>query len=167
MRACLIFVLLFLSACGFQPIYAPARADDPVRRELAAIAIAELDGRLGFVITDTLRRALNPLNLSEPPRYRLEVVLVQDTDAVAIELDRTITRYNLELASVIVLRALEDNAPLYRTRLTRLASYDASIEPFAILAAERDAEERVVRELAQEIELLLSAYFAETRGNLS
>src|SRR5918995_2635059 len=97
-RALLLGIVAGLGACNFRPLYLAQGADDiPVRTELAAIELRGLDGRLGYLLRNALLDELNPTSLDVSPRYVLDVRLSSRARALGIQLDNTITRYNLAL----------------------------------------------------------------------
>lgn len=150
--------VLALAGCGFRPMYG---GDDgaAVRTELEAIAVETPRDRLGQIMRNELLDVLRAADSRADPRYRLVVALRQSSDALAIQLDSTITRYNLRLDARFELRDRKDDALLYRNRVRRVASYNVRRAPYSTLIAEQDAERRAAVEVAKEISTLLSAYF--------
>lgn len=151
--------LAALAGCGFRPLL--GQGDDPeVRRQLAAIEIAGLGGRLGQLVRVALRDELNPSALDVPTRYTLLVRLNRQSRALGIQLDNTITRYNLTLTAAFQLLAREQNEVLYSSTVRRIASYNVRRAPYATLVAELDAERRAAQELGNNIRTLLAVHFA-------
>jgi LPS-assembly lipoprotein len=95
-----------------------------------------------------------------PRRYLLAVRLRRTSNALAIQLDNTITRYNLTLIAQIQLLDQEQRTPLYSSTVRRIASYNVRRAPYATLVAELDAERRAAREIGNNIRTLLAVYFA-------
>jgi LPS-assembly lipoprotein len=152
-----------LGACGFRPLYlAQGTTAGPVREELAAIEIQGLGGRLGYLVRDALLEELNPATAPVPPRYVLFVQLTSRADALGIQLDATITRYNLLLIAAFELRAKERNELVYASSVQRVASYNVSHEPYADLTASQTAERRAAQAVATDIRTLLAVQFARS-----
>ena len=150
-----------LGACNFRPLYlAQGKTSEPVRAELAAIEIEGLGGRLGYLVRNALLDELNPATAPVPPRYVLAVQLYSRADALGIQLDNTITRYNLLLTAAFQLRAKERNDLLYASQVQRVASFNISREPYADLIASQEAERRAAQEVATDIRTLLAVQFA-------
>jgi|GEM_PF-600237 len=101
--------LLVLGACGFRPLYAGPEGE-AVAEELAAIRVEAPLTRLGRILQNQLIDDLNPAGLQVAPRYRLELDLEQSRQALAIQLDDSITRFDLTLAAFFTLREA-DGAP--------------------------------------------------------
>jgi LPS-assembly lipoprotein len=163
-RRTLLFGLVAgLGACNFRPLYLAQGGDNSaVRTELAAIEIRGLEGRLGYLLRDALLDELNPATADVPPRYLLNVRLSSSARALGIQLDNTITRYNLALTARFQLREKAANEVLVASTVRRVASYNVSREPYADLVAAQDAERRAAQEVATDIRTLLAVQFART-----
>jgi LPS-assembly lipoprotein len=162
-RALLLGLAAGLGACNFRPLYLARGADDiPVQTELAAIEIRGLDGRLGYLLRDALLDELNPATIDVPPRYVLNVRLRSSARALGIQLDNTITRFNLTLTAAFQLREKAANDVLVASTVRRVASYNVSREPYADLIAAQDAERRAAQEVATDIRTLLAVRFARS-----
>jgi LPS-assembly lipoprotein len=163
-RLLVLAVLLLVGACGFRPLLkqqAEVDRDQEVLSELAAVEVERLGGQLGQQLRNDLIDQLDPATLQMPKRYELDVSLRTRTNALAIQLDNTITRYNLTLRARFQLRDKEDGEVLYRSGVTRTSSYNVVRQPYAVLVAEDDAERRAAREVSADIRNLLAVYFAE------
>ncbi|MEZ5934407.1 MAG: LPS assembly lipoprotein LptE [Alphaproteobacteria bacterium] len=147
-----------LGACGFRPLLTQADGES-VRSQLAAVNISGLSSRLGQQLRIALEDNLDPTSSGAAPRYDLAVRLRRTNKALAIQLDSTITRYNLTLAVGFDLRRREDQALLYRSSVQRVASYNVRRAPFATLTAKNDAERRAAKEIAGDIRTLLALHF--------
>jgi LPS-assembly lipoprotein len=161
-RTLLLALAGTLGGCGFRPMYGGAgAADDPgIRERLAAIEIRGLDGRLGQILRNELLDQLNPVGTQASARYFLPVQLRRIAAALGIQLDNTVTRYNLILIARFQLRERDSRSVLYQSIVRREASYNVSQQPFADLIAEQDAERRAARELSQDIRTRLAVHFA-------
>jgi LPS-assembly lipoprotein len=162
-RALLLGLAAGLGACNFRPLYLAQAGDDvAVHSELAAIEIRGLEGRLGYLLRDALLDELNPTTADVPPRYVLDVRLSSRARAFGIQLDNTITRYNVALTARFQLREKAANEVLVASTVRRVASYNVSREPYADLIAAQDAERRAAQEVATDIRTLLAVQFART-----
>lgn len=151
--------LALLTGCGFRPLL--KNEDDPVvRGQLSAIGVVGLDGRLGQLVRIALLDHLNPTGAEAPNRYRLAVRLARRSSALGIQLDNTITRFNLTLTANFDLLDPEDNQVLYSSTVRRIASYNVTRAPYATLVAEQDAERRAADEIGRDIATLLAVHFA-------
>lgn len=160
-RAALLGLGALLGGCGFRPLLKPAD-DEPngVREELAAVEVPQLSGRIGFLLRDGLLEQLNPTGREVPRRYRLEISLRSRTSSLGIQLDNTITRYNLTLVARVRLLDSASQRLLYRAVVRRVASYNAIRDPFAEFSTEQDAERRAAREVSHDIWNQLAVHFS-------
>jgi LPS-assembly lipoprotein len=154
---------LLLPACNFRPLYGGAEGEE-VSRELAAVSIETAEARLAQLLRNDLLEALNPAGLEVPARYELTLQLDRARNALAIQLDDVVTRYDLSLAATFELTEKGSGNVLYRSAVRRVASYNVDREPYATLIAERDAERRAARELSRQIRTQLALYFAKRPG---
>jgi LPS-assembly lipoprotein len=135
--------------------------DEGVRGELQAISITGLDDRLGQLVRNALLDELNPTGAEVPSRYILDVDLDRSAQSLAIQTNDVITRFNLRLTARFQLLDSKSGEVLYNSRVQRIASYNVSLQPYATLAAEIDAERRVAREVGDNIGTLLAVHFAQ------
>ena len=63
--------------------------------DLAAIDVTQLYGRRGQYLRGYLLDEFNPEGVQVPAAYQLDIVLRQESNALAIQLDNTATRANL------------------------------------------------------------------------
>ena len=161
--ALLALLLGALAACNLRPIYR-GEAAQAVVPDLAAIDVSQLYGRRGQYLRGYLLDELNPEGVTVAPEYQLDIVLRQETNTLAIQLDNTPTRANLALGAVFTLKRRSDGAVLYDSAVRRVVSFNIRGDPFATLITEQDAERRAAREVARQIRTVLSLYFAEGGG---
>jgi LPS-assembly lipoprotein len=151
---------LALPACNFRPIYR-GQEGQVVIPDLAAIQVDPLYGRRGQFMRGYLLEEFNPEGVQVPAAYRLNLLLRQESNSLAIQLDNTPTRVNLTLGAVFTLTRIADGQVLYDSATRRVVSYNVRSDPFATLVAEQDAERRAAREVARQIRTILSLYFAD------
>lgn len=148
-----------LAGCGFRPLLYRAHGDN-IRSELAAVRITGLGDRLGQQLRTALEDNLNPTSIAEPIRYQLAIRLRSTNSALAIQLDNTITRFNLTLVAGFQLKhAADQQQVIYRSTVRRVASYNLRRAPFATLTAQKDAERRAAKEIADDIRTQLALHF--------
>ena len=156
--AAVAFALAGTAGCGFQPLYGGATGKR-VARELAAIEILPVDGRLGVAMRNDLLDGLAP-RAFEDALYTLEVETDPTTSAQVTERNALIRRYRLRLAVRYVLRSKAGGPALTSGRVLTEASYNiVTGEDYSTLVAERNAADQAVRDASREIVLRLSVYF--------
>jgi LPS-assembly lipoprotein len=144
--------------CGLRPLHAGSQGA-AVDAELAMVDVTTPKDRVGYVLRENLLRDLNPRGMTELPRYDLVIRLQRTRNALIIQLNDDVTRYDLILAAFFELRRKDDGEVLYRSAARRVASYNQRQAPFATTIAEQDAEERAARELSDYIRTQLALYF--------
>lgn len=157
--ALLLLAAVLLPACNLRPLNSGA-SGAATRQELAQVEVQPLSGRDGQILRNYLIDELNPAGLAAAPAYTLAIQTDTAENALLIQLDDTITRFDLSYAAEFQLQRKADGAVLYRSAVRRVASYNVRGEPFATRVASQDAERRAAREVSREIGTRLSLYFA-------
>lgn len=152
-----------LAACNLRPLHGGS-SGAAANRELASIAVDVPRSRIGQILRNQLLDELNPAGMEVPQRYVLIVRLDRERDALAIQLDDTVTRFDLTLLARFELRRKADGVTLYQGAARRVASYNVVRAPYATLVAEEDAERRAARELSREIRARLAVRLEEAAG---
>lgn len=158
-RRTALLLLLAAAGCNLRPIYRDDEATAVVPA-LAAIDVTQLYGRRGQYLRGYLLDEFNPGGAQIPPEYQLDIILRQESNTLAIQLDNTPTRANLALGAAFTLKRRSDGVVLYDSAVRRVVSYNIRSDPFATLITEQDAERRAAREIARQIRTILSLYFA-------
>ena len=158
-RTVLLGASLALGACNLRPMLHSVN-DEGVRGQLEATKVAGLDGRLGQLVRNALLDELNPAGVDAPSAYILDVKLQRNAQALGIQSNNVITRFNLRLTARFELVDAKSGKVLYQSQVQRIASYNVGQDPYATLSAETDAERRVAREVGNNIATLLAVHFA-------
>ncbi|WP_415919230.1 LPS assembly lipoprotein LptE [Tateyamaria sp. SN6-1] len=147
---CLILCLA-VAACGFAPVYGPngtgaalqnnVLVDPPVDRE-------------GFFL---VRQIEDRLGRAGDPAYRLAVALTVDQEDRAIDPDGDIRRFHLIGVATYTLTDATTGAVIRSDAVDDFVGYSATGTTVATLAARRDAQERLMTILADQIVLQLEA----------
>jgi LPS-assembly lipoprotein len=158
-----VLASLALASCGLQPIYAGG-AQSGAARALAAIEVAPIPERAGFLVRSALQDRLG--GASADARYRLEVELDDKIEGFAIRRDDSTTRERRTLRARYRLVTADGS----RTLIDATARTDAGIDVvrssnFAVVAAENTALERLAVDLAEQIATRL-ALLARTSPDL-
>ena len=162
-----IFLLcfLFLTACGFQPLYSGRGSADvmsgkQLTQHLRSIFIDEIANREGQILRQSLANNLTPFGEPDNPRYRLSVRLSAASIAQqGVQKDNLATRYVMGFTAYYTLYSYPDNKKLLSDRTIAQSSYDVQLSPYATDVAERFAKERIMKILGDDIALRLAAFF--------
>lgn len=150
-RRTLLLAPLALAACGFTPVYAPGgtgavlqnrvRVDDPSTRD-SYLLVRELEERLGRAAT---------------PAYGLGLTITTTEQGLAIDRAGNTRRFNRLGRVDYALRDLTTGTVVTSGTVENFVGYSATGSTVATLAAETDAQERLMTILADQITTRLQA----------
>ncbi len=140
-----------LAGCGFEPAYGPTGAASRLQNSILADAPK---GRAAYLL---VRQLEDRLGRGSPARYGLSYAITVDEEAIAISSSDVTTRYNLLGSVTYALRDLQSGAVLKTGKVDSFTGYSASGSTVATQAAKRDAEERLVVILTDQIVTALTA----------
>jgi LPS-assembly lipoprotein len=155
-----IISALSLTGC-FQPLYSEA-AHPGVNDQMRAIVVAPIKDRIGHYLEDELVLDINGTGAKPEPRYLLAVTTTQGVQTPTVE-----SQIGAADAATVTVTAqyklTSDGGTKTVTSgaATTSAVYDRTIQRFGNLRAARDAEIRIAKALATEIELRIAAALAE------
>jgi len=148
-------LLLLLSGCGLRPMYAGG-SGGPVASSLSAISVAPIPERAGWLMRNALIDRLGGENKDAP--YRLEVDLDDDISGFGIRGDRSVTRERRTLRARYRLVQASSGQVLLDATAGSDAGIDVVSSPYATVAAEQTALERLSRVVADQIVARLALY---------
>lgn len=147
-----------LAACGFTPAYGP---EGPARGITGQIGIADPTDRNSF---DLVGRLQERLGRSRAPRWKLGYSIDTNSVGLGITAANTITRYNITGSVTYRLTDEASGQTVTRGLVKNFTSYAASGTVISTAASERDAYERLMRILADQIVTDLIATSATWAG---
>lgn len=162
MRAALL--ALSLGGCGFQPLYGDRDAASGVARQLGGIEVGKIERRSGQQLRNHLIDAFSARGGAAANPYRLEVVLTEAKQGLAIRQDEAVTRYNYRLFGAFRLIRSKDQQVMFEDTARSSAAFNVVQSEFATLSAERDAEARAARDLSDDITTRLALYFQRQKS---
>ena len=148
---------LALAGCGFTPLYGDGA---PPTRMAGRVEVALIEGEPGFVMRERLTERLGPATAAA---YRLEIDLKLTRTGVALTQQNVTTRFDVIGTAEYTLRPLDGGPPVASGVVRTITGYSApeseTASAFASRAAERDADRRLAKDLADRIlqRLALSA----------
>jgi len=141
-----------LGACGFAPVYAPGGAGLALRDR---VLVAAPDTRLGFVLVSRLEERLGRPGAAD---FALDYTLETSETGLAITGANDITRINITGTASFTLTDLATNELVITDSVSTFAAYSTTGTSVATASAERDAEDRLMTALAdQMVSRLLTA----------
>ena len=154
-----VIICLYTLGCGFQPLHYEGGGTDA--KWLASIQIAKIPNRNGQKLRSLLLARFSPKFLRVDPKYILFVRLTEGKVNLAIRKDETATRANLTITADYTLREKTTKKTFLSGQVGATNSYNILTSEFATMTAENNARDRVLRSLANQIPLRISAKFHE------
>ena len=156
----LIVATASLSGC-FQPLYGEANHPGLVE-DMRAIEVVQINGRVGHYLGDFLITDLNGTGRTPKPKYKLVVTTSVGVATPTVESQLNVAdAATVTLTASFVLSKIEGGAIVIAGVANSSAVYDRSAQRYADLRANRDAEIRDARSIANELELRIGAALAE------
>ncbi len=155
-------LLASLAGCGLEPMYAGG-GSGAVARGLAAIDVPPIEGRAGWLVRNALQERLAQSGSTDTPRYRLDVVLDDNVEGLALLTDDTIGRERRTLRARYQLVDLASGTIMVDATAGSDAGIDVVSSEFATIAAEQTALENLSREVADRIVTRLTLTLREDR----
>jgi LPS-assembly lipoprotein len=152
--------LALLSGCGLQPLYAGG-SSGAVAQGLSGIDVPAIPNRAGWLVRNALVDRFGPSDAS--PRYRLDVVLDDDLEALGLLTDDTIGRERRTLRARYQLIDLASGTVLVDATAGSDAGIDVVGSEFATISAEQTALENLAHEVADQITARLARTLRETQ----
>jgi LPS-assembly lipoprotein len=151
---------LGLSAC-FQPMYGEA-AHPGLVQAMREVEVAPIPERIGHYLADELISRMNGSGETPKPKYRLNVKIAQSVTTPTIESQvQAADSATVTGTALFTLTRLSDQKALYAGSATSTAPYDRTLQSLADLRAARDAELRIAKVLADEIELRVAGVLSK------
>jgi LPS-assembly lipoprotein len=155
----LVLLPLLLAACGFEPLHGRSSGTGP---RLSQVAVSPIGDRVGQLVRNRLLDYFEPPGAHVPALYRLDVSVTEAKDGLAIEEDRSITRFNLRLQAQYRLIRIANGQPLLEGETSTLAAYNVIRSDYANLIAERDARARAAQDIGDAIGLRVAVALRPT-----
>jgi LPS-assembly lipoprotein len=154
-RAFALALALLLGACGLHPMYAGG-SSGKVASGLTTIRVAPIPERAGWLVRNALVDRLG--GEAANPSYRLEVQLDDDITAFGIRGDSGATRERRTLRARYRLVELKSGEVVLDATAGSDAGIDVVSSPYATVAAEQTAQERLATVVADQMVSRLSLF---------
>ena len=149
-RRWLFIGLLLLTACGFEPIYGTKK---PANLILGKIDVEVSNGRNAFELRERLLERLGALDGT--PAYLLKYTSNIESKNLTISKDNDVTRYTLQGVTNFDLVDTASKKVIYTNNIASNTAYSATAGTYPTAIAERDANVRLSRDMADKIVTLL------------
>jgi LPS-assembly lipoprotein len=132
-----------LSACGFSPVYKQGSAASGLFNQMTFPVV---EGRFDFELRE---RLIERLGTAAPDaRYRLSFDMEIESRDLVVNEASDIIRYNLTSVANFTVTDRATNALLFRDEVKSLTAYSTTSDTYPTTVAERAANIRLVRSLA-------------------
>lgn len=155
----ILVLLILLFSCGFEPVYRASNINNS--SELSKIKVNSSNDIKGIIYKNELDKLLNPLYLDEKKKYSLDSTFSKKKIAIAIEQDRTITRFKIIGKLNYKLTDLENGKIIDEGLLKREAGYDRVDSDYATYVSDEDTTQRLIEELAEDTRIRLISIFSK------
>ena len=155
---------LWLSGCGLHPLYGNTALDPHVGLTLANVYVEPISDRVGYELRNDLLDLFNGTGQNDGATYRLKLSLSEMEEAVVLQSNTAITRYNYTLSAHYELVPRESTAAVKSGDVTARSAYNVAAAPFlyATVTAERDAKNRAANDMAERIRTQIAVYLRNT-----
>ena len=151
-RRSLLALPLALAACGFSPVYGTGGTGSQLRGQ---VLVQEPSTQAGFLLTRHLETRLG--RSAGGQRYALDLSITTEEDGLAVNTAGDITRFNLVGRVEYALRDTTAGTIVTSGKVENFTAYSATGTTVASLAAERNAVERLMVILGDQITARLFA----------
>lgn len=149
---------LWLSACGFEPVYRQQQGRLDVADSLSFIAIKAPSSRNGDQLTAELEDLFFQSQKPRDPLYQLQTDIDIEQRPFIVDKDGISSRYDLILTSHYQLTRIADQKQLDKGQIRRYVSYNVSdANDYATYISQKDATKRGVRALAEDYQQQIAA----------
>jgi len=153
-------LVLMVGACGLRPMYAPLPDGSRASDNLRAIEILEIRTRVGQKLRNDLIFGFTGGDNADSALYELKIVLTKNVSSVSVEqFSDTPAAKLLTLNASFILTDIASGRTLLSGSNFANASYDFSDQRYANIRAERDAENRAAKVVAEDLQARIAAYF--------
>jgi LPS-assembly lipoprotein len=149
-----------LSACGFHPLYGSTTLDPHLGPTLSNVYVEPISDRVGYELRNNLLDLFDATGAADGAAYRLKLSISEMEEAVVLQANTAITRYNYTLSAHYELIPRESAAAVKSGDVTALSAYNVAAAPFlyATVTAERDAKNRAANDIAERIRTQIAVY---------
>jgi len=156
----LLALALFLSACGFQPLYATLEDEEAGTEELGAFYIEDITGPKDArqEVEDAMRTRMPDTGVKKT--HAVTIALRDTRRAVAVRISSDTQRFDYTLVAGLQYRDLETDE-VRRQSIRSIVSYGVVDSQYASLVGREDAVRRAAVDLARKIEVDMALFLRD------
>ena len=144
------------SSCGYEPIYSK---NVNKNKELLSISVKNIKNRPGQILRNTLLNQLNPERERVITKYRLIIEISESSTSLGYRRDRSATRTDLEVTAKYLLKNVKNDEIILKEDVKSISSFDVVESVYATLVAEKDAREKSLKIISDNIYTNLVIFF--------
>ena len=149
-----LIILLFFNNCGYTPVYSKKNNED-----LIAISVKNIKNRPGQILRNSLMNKINPENKRVITKYRLTIEISESQSNLAYRQDMSATRTDLEIDAKYILTNIKNGNILIDSSTKSISSFDVVESVYATIIAEKDAREKSLQDISDQIYTTLIIFF--------
>ena len=158
-RLFLYLIVFFVStSCGYEPIYSK-NINKNINKELLSISINNIKNRSGQILRNTLLNQLNPERERVITKYRLIIEISESSRSLGYRRDMSATRADLEVIAKYFLKNAKNDEIILKEEVKSISSFDVVESVYATLVAEKDAREKNLKIISDNIYTNLVIFF--------
>ena len=151
-----LIAFFMFSSCGYEAIYSK---NINTNKELLSISIKNIKNRPGQILRNTLLNQLNPERERVITKYRLIIEISESSTSLGYRRDRSATRTDLEVTAKYLLKNVKNDEIILKEDVKSISSFDVVESVYATLVAEKDAREKSLKIISDNIYTNLVIFF--------
>lgn len=151
---------LGMAGCGFQPLHGATASGANLDEVLKTVDIVTIPGRTGQQVRNELIFGTTGGGEAGPKAYRLEIAIKQSISYTFATMAGKVQGQTFELSAEFKLVRIADNRVVFKSSTGAHAAYDKVQSIFANVRAQRDAENRAARTVAESIKTQVAGYLS-------
>lgn len=150
-----------LGGCQLRPLYGGGAAGT-VRTTFAAVQVAPIEGRAGWLVAGELRDRLGRGGDGSAARYRLEIRLDDQIQGLGVQRNDVVTRERRTLRARYQLVDLANGSVVLDATAGSDAGIDVVGSEYATIAAEQTALEQLSTQIADQIVARIARFASQS-----
>ena len=151
-----IIIFFIFTSCGYEPIYSKNVSSN---KELLSISVKNIKDRSGQILRNSLLNQLNPEKERVIIKYKLTVEISESRSNLAYRRDMSATRADLIVTANYLLTEIKSGEIILKQETKSISSFDVVESVYATLTAEKDARNKNLQIISDDIFTNLVIFF--------
>ena len=166
LRAGVMLVLASTLTACFQPVNTPTFGGQHLSAHLSQVSVERVEGYMGYTLKSELDYLLTNGTPAKNSRYHLSLKTMQGRGSSILDAATGRAQIvTLQVEASYELKDAKTSKVIGSGKTFASASYDRSQQRFATIRAQRDAEERVGKALAERLKIIITTILAGQQSN--